>query len=90
MLQALPARAIRDHCDPSDSECLILREGDMVTVLEQCESGRWKGIVFGPGHSSRAGFFPATAVQLLHRQGESSHTSIRALISEEEEGCLGM
>ncbi|KAL3174611.1 hypothetical protein MRX96_001064 [Rhipicephalus microplus] len=68
MLQALPARAIRDHCDPSDSECLILREGDMVTVLEQCESGRWKGIVFGPGHSSRAGFFPATAVQLLHRQ----------------------
>ncbi|KAH7944057.1 hypothetical protein HPB52_015036 [Rhipicephalus sanguineus] len=91
MLQALPARAIRDHYDPSDSECLILREGDMVTVyssssmvavlysltacgdaqvLEQCESGRWKGIVFGPGHSSRAGYFPATAVQLLHRQGE--------------------
>ncbi|XP_049273538.1 caskin-1 [Rhipicephalus sanguineus] len=68
MLQALPARAIRDHYDPSDSECLILREGDMVTVLEQCESGRWKGIVFGPGHSSRAGYFPATAVQLLHRQ----------------------
>ncbi|KAH8037959.1 hypothetical protein HPB51_019311 [Rhipicephalus microplus] len=85
MLQALPARAIRDHYDPSDSECLMLREGDMVTVLEQCESGRWKGIVFGPGHSSRAGYFPATAVQLLHRQGESSHRSIRALISEEED-----
>ncbi|KAK8754971.1 hypothetical protein V5799_002326 [Amblyomma americanum] len=69
MLQAVPALAIRDHYDPNDGECLILREGDMVTVLEQCESGRWKGIVFGPGHSSRAGYFPATAVQLMHRQG---------------------
>ncbi|KAH6942193.1 hypothetical protein HPB50_001762 [Hyalomma asiaticum] len=78
MLQALPARAIRDHYDPNDSECLILREGDMVTVLDACESGRWKGIVFGPGHSSRAGYFPATAVQLLHRTGDAWEALLRS------------
>ncbi|KAM7296564.1 caskin-1 [Ixodes scapularis] len=79
MLKAVPARAIRDHYDHCDPECLSLREGDLVTVLHQSEDGRWKGIVFGPGHSSRAGYFPATAVQLVDRQGQN-HAVLSLLI----------
>ncbi|CAN8002658.1 unnamed protein product [Ixodes hexagonus] len=32
MLKAVPARAVRDHYDHCDPECLSLREGDLVTV----------------------------------------------------------
>lgn len=36
MLQAVPARAIRDHYDHCDADCLPLQEGDLVTVRILC------------------------------------------------------
>ncbi|XP_023235653.1 caskin-2-like [Centruroides sculpturatus] len=67
IISAVEARAIRDFDDPADSECLALKEGDIVNVLEQSSDGRWKGIIFNPNRTSRTGYFPATAVQLLNR-----------------------
>ncbi|XP_076309518.1 uncharacterized protein LOC143224925 isoform X2 [Tachypleus tridentatus] len=67
IVSAVEARAIKDYNDPTDSECLPLKEGDLVTVLQQCSDGRWKGIIFHKNHTSQTGYFPATAVQLLDR-----------------------
>ncbi|XP_076339708.1 caskin-2-like isoform X2 [Tachypleus tridentatus] len=64
---AVEARAIKDFFDPTDVQCLPLKEGDNVTVLQQCSDGRWKGTIFQKNHTSQTGYFPATAVQLLDR-----------------------
>ncbi|XP_076305649.1 uncharacterized protein LOC143222691 isoform X2 [Tachypleus tridentatus] len=67
IVNATQVQAIKDFSDPTDHECLPLREGDIVTVLQQCSNGRWKGIIFQKNHTSQTGYFPATAVQLLDR-----------------------
>ncbi|XP_076366614.1 uncharacterized protein LOC143255207 isoform X2 [Tachypleus tridentatus] len=84
IVSAVEARAIKDFSDPTDPECLPLKEGDIITVLQQCSDGRWKGIIFPKKHTSRTGFFPATAVQLLdrpvggmHRTGTLKGSSIK-------------
>ncbi|XP_015922608.1 caskin-2 isoform X2 [Parasteatoda tepidariorum] len=67
IINAVQARAIRDYDEPGDPNCLPLKEGQQVTVLEQRADGRWRGIVFHPNYTSQSGYFPATAVQLLDR-----------------------
>ncbi|XP_013794202.2 uncharacterized protein LOC106478222, partial [Limulus polyphemus] len=84
IVSAVEARAIKDFRDPTDPECLPLKEGDIITVLQQCSDGRWKGIIFHKKHTSQTGYFPATAVQLLdrpvggmHRTGTLKGSSIK-------------
>ncbi|XP_054716717.1 caskin-2-like [Uloborus diversus] len=73
IINAVQARAIRDFDEPSDPNCLPLKEGQQVTVLEQRADGRWRGIVFHPNYTSSSGYFPATVVQLMDRPVGGSH-----------------
>uniref|UniRef100_T1JLH0 SH3 domain-containing protein n=1 Tax=Strigamia maritima TaxID=126957 RepID=T1JLH0_STRMM len=68
-INAVQARAISNYHNPADSHGLSFGEGELISVLQQNEDGRWKGVIFGEEHSSRTGYFPANVVVLLDRPG---------------------
>ncbi|XP_037073917.1 intersectin-2-like [Pollicipes pollicipes] len=64
------ARAVRDHRDASDPQSLSFSRGDVITVLQQSRTGRWRGVILQSNYTSRTGSFPSSAVVLLERPGE--------------------
>ncbi|XP_043209285.1 uncharacterized protein LOC122374539 [Amphibalanus amphitrite] len=67
-------RAIRDYHNTSDLLALTFRQGDVIKVLEQSPTGRWRGVIIQSSSystSPRAGYFPSSAVVLLERPGQS-------------------
>ncbi|XP_048575372.1 caskin-2 [Nematostella vectensis] len=68
------AKALRDYCNVYDPTCLSFKTGDVIEIIEQNESGRWKGKIF-VGKKETIGYFPASMVKLANPRRQSMRSS---------------
>ncbi|PIC15072.1 hypothetical protein B9Z55_022186 [Caenorhabditis nigoni] len=65
---------VEDYCGFEANE-LSLSKGDQVWVVERCNSGVFKGVVFGKKGNSRSGFFRSSAIREEENQVQNSEST---------------
>ncbi|KAK5899219.1 hypothetical protein CesoFtcFv8_008719 [Champsocephalus esox] len=67
---AMQVRALKDYCNNYDLTSLNIKNGDIITVLEQHSDGRWKGCIHdNRTGNDRVGYFPSNMVEVIKRAG---------------------
>ncbi|CAH1795709.1 unnamed protein product [Owenia fusiformis] len=74
---AVYARALKDFSNPYEPNSICFKEGDYLTVLEQCPDGMWKGFVMHDGQLAKSGYFPSNHVVLVDKQAVINHNPQR-------------
>ncbi|XP_075702908.1 caskin-2 [Rhinoderma darwinii] len=65
----LKVRALKDFWNTHDPTALNIRAGDLITVLEQHQDGRWKGHIHDAQKGTdRVGFFPPAIVEVITKR----------------------
>ncbi|KAG9473643.1 hypothetical protein GDO78_004118 [Eleutherodactylus coqui] len=65
----LKVRALKDFWNAHDPTALNIRAGDLITVLEQHQDGRWKGHIHDlQKGTDRVGFFPPAIVEVISKR----------------------
>ncbi|XP_069810047.1 caskin-2 isoform X2 [Dendropsophus ebraccatus] len=65
----LKVRALKDFWNAHDPTALNIRAGDLITVLEQHQDGRWKGHIHDAQKGTdRVGFFPPAIVEVISKR----------------------
>ncbi|KAM4033616.1 caskin-2 isoform 2-T4 [Anomaloglossus baeobatrachus] len=65
----LKVRALKDFWNAHDPTALNIRAGDLITVLEQHQDGRWKGHIHDVQKGTdRVGFFPPAIVEVITKR----------------------
>ncbi|KAK1885765.1 Caskin-1 [Dissostichus eleginoides] len=73
---AMQVRALKDYCNNYDLTSLNIKNGDIITVLEQHSDGRWKGCIHdNRTGNDRVGYFPSNMVEVIKRAGDHPHHS---------------
>ncbi|XP_064423627.1 caskin-2 isoform X2 [Latimeria chalumnae] len=78
----LQVRALKDYWNVHDPTALNIRAGDVITVLEQHQDGRWKGHIHDSQKGTdRVGYFPPSIVEVISKRAGgtlSRHVSLPA------------
>uniref|UniRef100_H3A5N3 CASK interacting protein 2 n=1 Tax=Latimeria chalumnae TaxID=7897 RepID=H3A5N3_LATCH len=65
----LQVRALKDYWNVHDPTALNIRAGDVITVLEQHQDGRWKGHIHDSQKGTdRVGYFPPSIVEVISKR----------------------
>ncbi|KAM3921182.1 caskin-2 [Leptodactylus fuscus] len=81
----LKVRALKDFWNAHDPTALNIRAGDLITVLEQHQDGRWKGHIHDAQKGTdRVGFFPPAIVEVISKRLVGSTLSRNTTITSQQ------
>ncbi|XP_010795177.1 caskin-1-like, partial [Notothenia coriiceps] len=85
---AMQVRALKDYCNNYDLTSLNIKNGDIITVLEQHSDGRWKGCIHdNRTGNDRVGYFPSNMVEVIKRAGHSPSLQCHTLLLRRANPC---